>query len=291
MQLSTVQIVGIAVAAVIVLLLVIALLVTRRRGATDSEEQPLTDTHASFLDEAPQDTLAALGKAEQPMEDITIDPRAPRQAAPPPDAAAVIAATAAAREREHGALGLDWGPSGDTHRGDELAEMAGGGGAAPADDITTGELPAAASAVDWNEPVRDVATQNDAPTDAPQPASPAGDQVVAGDAARGPGPAGQGVPLSDIIVTTSHKMVDLHDPEVRRMLADLVRFEIDQATQYRLLGQNIDAVLQLTEAEKISRALEMPESATEIRKMIKEPRGPGLTGAHGRRAPCRRRSS
>ena len=56
-------------------------------------------------------------------------------------------------------------------------------------------------------------------------------------------------------------MVDLQDPEVRRMLTDLVKFEIDQATQFRRQGQTIDAVLQLTEAEKISRALGMDESA------------------------------
>jgi len=81
------------------------------------------------------------------------------------------------------------------------------------------------------------------------------------------------VPLSDIIVTTSHKVVDLQDPEVRRMLTDLVKYEIDQATHYRQQGQTIDAVLQLTEAEKISRALEMRESAAAIRKMLADLQG------------------
>ena len=41
------------------------------------------------------------------------------------------------------------------------------------------------------------------------------------------------VPLSDIIVTTSSKMVDLADPDVRRMLTELVTFEIDQASEFR----------------------------------------------------------
>ena len=78
------------------------------------------------------------------------------------------------------------------------------------------------------------------------------------------------VPLSAIIVTTSRKMVDVQDPEVRRMLTDLVKFEIDQATQFRRDGQTIDAVLQLTEAEKISRALGMEEAARHIHQMMQE---------------------
>ena len=78
------------------------------------------------------------------------------------------------------------------------------------------------------------------------------------------------VPLSDIIVTTSSKMVDLGDLDVRRMLAELVTFEIDQASEFRRKGQSIDAVLQLTEAEKVSRALGMTESAQRIRTMMEE---------------------
>jgi predicted membrane chloride channel (bestrophin family) len=81
------------------------------------------------------------------------------------------------------------------------------------------------------------------------------------------------VPLSDIIVTTSSKTVDLDDPEVRRMLTELVTFEIDQAADFRRQGQTIDAVLQLTEAEKVSRALGMTESAKRIRAMMEEIRG------------------
>ena len=87
---------------------------------------------------------------------------------------------------------------------------------------------------------------------------------------RSPAPAAVRCPLSDIIVTTSGKMIDLQDAEVRRMLTDLVKYEIDQATLYRQQGQTIDAVLQLTEAEKISRALDMRESAAAIRKMMED---------------------
>src|SRR5450759_822384 len=144
---------------------------------------------------------------------------------------------AATQEPEGNALGLDWGPSGDT----------------PAATTTT------------QSPV----TESGASAAAPEPARPAeGGSAASEEAAPESGPGGHRVPLSDIIVTTSNKMVDLQDPEVRRMLTDLVKYEIDQATHYRQQGQTIDAVLQLTEAEKISRALDMHESAAAIRKMM-----------------------
>ena len=84
-----------------------------------------------------------------------------------------------------------------------------------------------------------------------------------------PQPAKRMVPLSDIIVTTSSKMVDLEDPEVRRMLKDLASYEIDQAAHFRQLGQDLDAVLQLTEAEKICRALGMATYARQIHEMMR----------------------
>jgi len=78
------------------------------------------------------------------------------------------------------------------------------------------------------------------------------------------------VPLSDIIVTTSRKTVDLDDPEVRRMLTELVRYEIDQAAEFSAAGQSVDAVLQLTEAEKVSRALGMDETAERIKAVMRD---------------------
>lgn len=250
---TTVQIVGIVVAAAIVLLLIIALLVTRRRGSA-SEEPPAVTSHASFLDDAPQDSLSALGKAEQPMEDVAIDPGVHRQGRPADENAVPAPPVAAAAEESEGnALGLDWGPSSDALAADTSAAAAGAAAspAAPADDETTGELPAAA-----------------------EPARPAeGGSAASKEAAPESGAGGRRVPLSDIIVTTSNKMIDLQDPEVRRMLTDLVKYEIDQATHYRQQGQTIDAVLQLTEAEKISRALDMRESAAAIRKMMEDLQG------------------
>ena len=104
---------------------------------------------------------------------------------------------------------------------------------------------------------------NDAP---PAPEGDGEDQTAAPE----PGSASHLVPLSDIIVTTSGKLVDLQDPDVRRMLTELVTFEIDQAADFRRRGQTIDAVLQLTEAEKDSRALGMTEAAQRIRAMVRE---------------------
>jgi hypothetical protein len=272
---TTVQIVGIAVAAAIVLLLIIALLVTRRRGSV-SEEPPAAMPHASFLDDAPQDTLSALGKAEQPMEDVTIDPGEDRQVGPADENAAPAPTGAAATQEPGGnGLGLDWGPSNDAPASGAAAAAveAATSPAAPPDDETTGELPAASTtpaATTTSSPF----TESGALADEPEPARPAeGGSAASEEAAPESGHGGRRVPLSDIIVTTSGKMVDLQDPEVRRMLTDLVKYEIDQATHYREQGQTIDAVLQLTEAEKISRALDMRESAAAIRKMMEDLQG------------------
>jgi len=250
---TTVQIVGIVVAAAIVLLLIIALLVTRRRSSS-SEEPAAVLPHESFLDDALQDTLSTLGKAEQPMEDVTIDPGVERAAHASDEDAGPVAPVAAAPESAGHGLGLDWGPSGDakTARAAAATVRAATSPAGPADDESTGELAAA--------------------TESAQPAD-GGSSSAPEETASESGAGSHTVPLSDIIVTTSNKMVDLQDPEVRHMLADLVRDEIDQATHYRQQGQTIDAVLQLTEAEKISRALNMRESAAAIRKMMDDLEG------------------
>jgi hypothetical protein len=252
---TTVQIVGIAVAAAVVLLLIIALLVTRRRGST-TDEPRAAQAPASFLDDAPQDTLSGLGKAEQPVEDVTVDPgvqRAAQAAAENP----VPAEVRPSYDRPPDALGLDWGPLHD----------------APADEQLSHEPPAGEVAPATAQPASPV-TESGASAAAPEPARPAeGGPAAAPEAAPESGSGGGRVPLSDIIVTTSNKMVDLQDPEVRRMLTDLVKYEVDQATHYREQGQPIDAVLQLTEAEKISRALDMRESAAAIRVMMEDLQG------------------
>jgi hypothetical protein len=273
---TTVQIIGIVVASLAVLLLVIALIVSRRRHSEPKEAEGQPDG-GSFLDGAPQDTFSGLGKVEQPVEDVTIDPAVERASA----AAGVEAVSE--RQPQPGGLGLDWGPDLSV----KTTEPPEGSAApaspepaaapAPVDDETeiTGELAAAQAAplapessppAPEGESGRQVA--------ATQPARPAEGGSAAGDvAALESGSGGRLVPLSDIIVTTSNKMVDVQDPEVRRMLTELVTFEIDQAAEFRRQGQTIDAVLQLTEAEKVSTALGMSESARRIREMVEEIRG------------------
>jgi len=284
---TTVQIVGIAVAAAVVLILIIVLVALRHREPKAAADKPApAKARGSFLDDAPQDTLAGLGRAEHPVEDITIDPGAgddlwPRSdllaptrrgqetAAPGPDAA----------NGSRGGLGLDWGPPSTTP---DLAPWA----APPASSKSSAPSEPPASADDGETtgdlsrppaPAQPVAVSN-----ATGSRTPAGDRDPAPAAESGPaaataapesGPRARRVPLSDIIVTTSDKVVDLTDPEVRRMLTDLVKFEIDQATHYQLQGQVLDAVLQLTEAEKISKALGMHEAADAIHKMVQDLKG------------------
>ena len=82
----------------------------RGRAADEPRSAPAT---LSFLDEAPQDTFAKLGKAEQPVEDITIDPALERAAAARRGrfrGPGRKRAAAAAAGGQPGGLGLDWGP-------------------------------------------------------------------------------------------------------------------------------------------------------------------------------------
>jgi hypothetical protein len=267
---TTVQIIGIVVASLAVLLLIVALVVTRRRS--DEPDGETTSGATSFLDDAPRESFAGLGKPEQPVEDVTLDPALERLAA------ARRAEAAEQSQRDHqpapGGLGLDWGPDLSVRTtGDEPdpAEPS-----RPDDDTEiTGELrPDATAALPAEDtPPAPEGRSGDQVT-ATQPARPAEGGSAAGEvAASESGSGGRLVPLSDIIVTTSGKMVDLDDPDVRRMLTELVTFEIDQAADFRKQGQTIDAVLQLTEAEKVSRALGMHESAERIRTMMDEIRG------------------
>jgi hypothetical protein len=286
---TTVQIVGIAVAVAVVALLVIALLVTRRRGP---KADPQARAGESFLDAAPQDTLDGLGRAEVPVEDVTLDPQATRALADerparqplaasgreedtlvPPELPAEAPPLAPAqtpptgRDEQLGtSLSLDWG--------DQKEPVS-----APEPIAPLSWAPAAAAAGQAGDEPRERTPEADArgttPPRAPSPAAAPSQASPAPAPGAGPAPerTSRKVPLADIIVTTSRKVIDLDDPEVRRMLTDLVKFEIDQATRYREQGQRIDAVLQLTEAEKISRALGMNESAGAIRRMMKDLQG------------------
>ncbi len=274
---TTVQIIGVVVASLAVLLLIIALVVTRHRDDEPDEDPGAGD--ASFLGAAPQDTFAGLGKAEQPVEDITLDPSLERAAAAQRAAAATQAAATAGqahpdRQPQPGGLGLDWGPDLSV-RATEFEAGPARPRRADGDDEITGELrPDGAAAVPAEDAPHAPEGESGDQVAATQPARPAeGGSAAGAMAAEESGSGGHLVPLSDIIVTTSSKKVDLEDPDVRRMLTELVTFEIDQAAEYRRQGQSIDAILQLTEAEKVSRALGMSESAGRIRAMMEEIRG------------------
>ena len=285
---TTVQIIGVSVAGAAVLLLIIALIVTRRRGKDDDQDE--TRPQQSFLDQAPQDTFSVLGKPEQDVEDITIDPAYKRALAA--EQAAAAARAQETRQPQPGGLGLDWGPDlsvrglereplaapswGDDPEttGELRADAAEMTGELRPDVDTLGELPPAVEADEAETPPSPEGMSEDQAAP-PEPARPAEGGPAAGEAAPESGSESRLVPLSDIIVTTSGKMVDLQDPDVRRMLTELVTFEIDQAADFRRRGQTIDAVLQLTEAEKVSRALGMTESAKRIRAMMEEIRQEG----------------
>jgi hypothetical protein len=250
---TSVQIIGLTVASLALLLLVVALIVTRRRPQPQADEPAPTDR--SFLDSAPHDTFAGLGAPEQPIEDVTMDPLVP-----PADAPGLMWTT------PHDNLSAPAGrPSADADGADEVTGDL-------RDDVTgelrtddTLELPPADSAAT-------AAAAADGDTAAPD----AGGTADATRTAAGSAPAsvangrGRLVPLSSILVTTSDKMVNLDDPEVRRMLTELVTYEIEQAAQFRSRGQVIDALLQLTEAEKVSEALGMTESAARIQAMMSD---------------------
>jgi hypothetical protein len=220
---TTIQIVGIAVAAAIVAVLIAALIITRDKSKQEDQAAMTAvppPPGESFLDQQPTDSFARLGKPEILVADQPVEQE--------PDPADV-----------------------------EVP--------AEADDegTTTGPIEAVAepASVAEPEPAESEAAADEAPITYGAPTTD-----------KAPAPIGESkrVPLSDIIVTTSNKMVDLADPEVRRMLRDLIKYEIDQAAQFKEQGQNIDAALQLTEAGKICEALDMTSQARLIRAMMKE---------------------
>ena len=76
--------------------------------------------------------------------------------------------------------------------------------------------------------------------------------------------------LSDILVTTGEAEVDLTDPGVRHLLEQLVGDEVELARQCRAHEQTLDAILQLTEAEKVCEALGLDERLAEVRALLAE---------------------
>ncbi len=293
---STLQIVAIAVAGAVVLLLIVALVVSRRRRADDAAARQ----EGSFLDAAPTDTLAGLGKAVAPIEMAPLE-----DAAAPTDPATITREASAASNAPDAAASGE--ARHETPGGQASAEPAPESLWPPASPPSSGQPAAKTGLVlDWGGPSSNASTPSAAPV--PVPATPATDtpateRATAAPPTPSPSPspadaaaaperpatpapaaeaqpdrppaagapdAGRKVPLSDILVTTSHKIVDLDDPEVRHMLTDLVKYEIEQASLFREQGHDVDAVLQLTEAERVTAALGMEETTQRIREMLSD---------------------
>ncbi len=79
--------------------------------------------------------------------------------------------------------------------------------------------------------------------------------------------------LSDVIVTSSNEEIDLADPNVRALLVSLVDDEIALAKQCRVQGQALDAIIQLTEAEKTCTALGLDDRLAEVKVLLAELQG------------------
>ena len=104
-----------------------------------------------------------------------------------------------------------------------------------------------------------------APATEPNPAAtPAEAAPVA------PAPADDPALLSDIIVTSGSEEIDLADPAVRDLLTQLVDDEIELARTCHAQGQVLDAILQLTEAEKASAALGLDDRLATVKALLAE---------------------
>jgi hypothetical protein len=147
-------------------------------------------------------------------------------------------------------------------------------GQAPAAETPEGPIvaaPASAAPVD-QAPVADEPVVEAPPAEAAPAAPPVSETAPAAppaDAAPAAPPA-EAAPLSDVIVTSGDGQVDLADPDVRALLVSLVDDEIALAKAYRSQGQTLDAILQLTEAEKACMALGLDDTLGEVKALLGE---------------------
>ena len=71
-------------------------------------------------------------------------------------------------------------------------------------------------------------------------------------------------------MTSGDGQLDLADPDVRALLTSLVDDEVALAKAYRSQGQTLDAILQLTEAEKACTALGLDDTLGEVKALLGE---------------------
>jgi hypothetical protein len=274
------QWIGIAVASAIVVVLIVILLVRRSKAGKQDvaapgtapaaaaalveaphdqpgppyATPPATGGGASFLDQpleggfeglgTPAGAPPALGTVVMPRESrpaaaAPVDPLAPRPAPP------VIAP-----------MDMDMGSLSPTISDDDVAATP--EAAAPPSDAPGVPAPAVATPESTGAGIADT-TEPVSSAVEPTPSTAPPEDADATPA-----------PLSDIIVTTNRAEVDLTDPDVRAMLQELVHDEIALAEVYRTQGQTLDAILQLTEAEKACNALGDAEQAQRIQAMLSE---------------------
>ena len=260
---------GVGIAALIVAVLLIIVLV-RHRG---DDEQPVSGTptgQAARPTSAPWTPAAA----PPPVTPATAPPAAGTAtapggpAAPTPAPGIVVAAAAAA------AAVTTPAPSSGSFLDEPLArdfEGLGNRSVPPAPPAPAGPFPVDpfGSHEDIFPPQEPTAAPAEAgvPAEAAAPPEPAA-AAVAGQAASPP--VATPASLSDVIVTSSHEEVDLADPDVRALLVSLVDDEIELARVCRAQGQTLDAILQLTEAEKTCTALGLDNTLTEVRALLAE---------------------
>jgi hypothetical protein len=142
------------------------------------------------------------------------------------------------------------------------------------EDIFPAEAPSVApdtaSAVAQPEPVEPATEPGPAAT--PAEAAPEPDPAATPAEAAPVAPAAADDPalLSDIIVTSGSEEIDLADPAVRDLLTQLVDDEIGLAKACHAQGQVLDAILQLTEAEKASAALGLDDRLATVKALLAE---------------------
>lgn len=259
----TVQWIGIAAASAVVVVL-LAILVLRRSHASRSRQitasppppRTLAVPSSSFLDEPVKNGFDSLGKLDK--KSATPAPTVP--AGP----AVETAAPAGPAEPLETNGRLAWGDSslGTVH--DILPQTA------AVEPTAHKEVPVPPR----SGPQTARATPLQEATAASMPAgaavAPSGTDESVPEAGTTDAGAVVRSALGDVIVTTNQAQVDLSDPEVRRLIKSLIRDEIELAELYRKQGQNLDAILQLTEAEKACVALGMTSQAKLIKAMMKE---------------------
>jgi hypothetical protein len=204
----------------------------------------------SFLDEPLSRDFDGLGKrtgsetAAPPAGPFPVDPFGSHDDIFPPAAGAPPAEAPGAQEPAVEAAAADMAAP------EELAVEA------PAAEAQA-PAPPAAEASAAEDPVAAAPAAEAAPAAPPVESAPAASPAEA-------------APLSDVIVTSGDGQVDLADPDVRALLVSLVDDEIALAKAYRSQGQTLDAILQLTEAEKACTALGLDDTLADVKALLGE---------------------